>query len=162
MHSKVFFWISGIWVSEELFDFLSLWWNSFWCLVCHKKSTCLTPKWHFAIRTLRPAFLIHLKTVLMLMQSWVESFAAIPMSSLFCAHWPVLIALSRYPLIKDEKADKKRLRPWTRRRYANVGSHSWKPASGSPAFANNGMPGSNRGCKRASSRPYAVLHPITC
>ena len=89
-------------------------------IVRPKKSTCLTPKWHLAIVRLRPAFLMHSKTVLMLMHSWVESFAAMPMSSMYWAHWSALIALSKYSLIKDEKADNERLRPWARRRYANV------------------------------------------
>ena len=61
---------------------------------------------------------MHSKTVLM--HSWVESFAAVPMSSTYWAHWSDLIALSKYSLIKDDKADIERLKPWASRWYANV------------------------------------------
>ena len=63
---------------------------------------------------------MHSKTVLKLMHSWDESIAAMPMSSTYWAHWSAFIALSNYFLIKDEKADSERLRPWASRRYANV------------------------------------------
>ena len=64
--------------------------------------------------------MLHSKVVTMLMQCWVESLAAMPMSSTHWAHWSALIALCRYSLIKDEKADNERPRPLARRRYANV------------------------------------------
>ena len=63
---------------------------------------------------------MHSKTVLMLIHSWDESFAAMPMSSTYWAHWSALIAMSRYSLINDERADNERLRPGASRRYANV------------------------------------------
>ena len=51
---------------------------------------------------------MHSKTVLMLIDSWVESFAAMPISSTYWAHLSALVALSRYSLINDEKADNER------------------------------------------------------
>ena len=96
---------------KKMFDFSVCGQTPSGVIVRPKKSFCLTPKFHLTIESLGTAFLIHSKTVLMLMQSWVESFAILPMSLTYCANWSTLKAVSRYSLIKDEKADKKRLRP---------------------------------------------------
>ena len=84
-------------------------------IVLPKKSTCFTPKWHLDIVSLSPALRMHLKTSVMFVANCSALFAAMPMSSTYCAHWSAFITESRYSLIKLENADKDLLSPWANR-----------------------------------------------
>ena len=80
-------------------------------IVLPRNVISVTPKWHFLMVSLSPAFRMHSKTARMLRISCVTLLTAIPISSTYCAHWSALITLSRYSRTKLENAESALLNP---------------------------------------------------
>ena len=81
-------------------------------IVLPRKSISVSPKWHLCIVNFNPASLMHSNEARRFLIKCSASFAAMPMSSTYCAHWSALITRSKYSLIKLEKADRAQLSPW--------------------------------------------------
>ena len=90
-------------------------------IVRPRKSTCCTPKWHFAIFNFNPpVFCMKVKTTLWFRSNSWGSLASTPMSSTNCAHRSSLMTEPRYSGINLEKVASDLPRPWTSLRFAKV------------------------------------------
>ena len=136
-------------------------------MVRPRKSTWLTPKWHFGMASLNPALLMHLKTSRILLVNSVASLEAIPMSSTYCAHRSAFITGSKYSLIKLEKAHSERLSPcaillYAKVRLANIECEhlDWLVIC---HLVDNGKLGNNQVYKRVFFPAMCCAqHPSTC
>ena len=85
-----------------------------------RKSTFCTPKWHLARLSLRPALRRHWKTACGFLINCSGVLAAMPISSMYCAHCPALMTGWKFSRMKLENAERERLSPCANLRYANV------------------------------------------
>ena len=79
-------------------------------MVIFKNSLCLTPKWHFSVVNLNPAWRMNLKTARIFRVGSVAFLAAIPISLSYQALWSALTTGSNYSGMNLKKADTDLLR----------------------------------------------------
>ena len=119
---EVLLWISGFWFLFQEFGYVFCFLGAtpFVAVVRPGKFTFCTSGWHLFLLSLRLAFRRQSETAREFLSNFWGIMAAMPISSMYCAHWSVVITGPRYLRMKLDKADRERLCLFANHRCANI------------------------------------------